>query len=475
MKKCWICFSDSTEDTPETSPWRDPCPCALVAHEDCLLDWIADMEAPNNRRSRSVAAPKIECPQCKSEIKLARPKDWIVEGVRGMERLGAQVVTPGALAVVTGTLYHTSMLWGVHSIYAVFGADDGIRILRPMILNVVRPPLELNTSTPRDVGDRLLGLAVDHLVHWRLYVGLPLITPMLVLSRTTLADSILPVLPVLFFATQTHSPQDTLDFTQWPPSASLAFAVLPYLRLAYNAYYKRVWGEREQQWLREIQPRLNQSQNEADDNADNANDAEDADNVFEVRLDTNIFEDWEGGDEEDEMPDLAAVPVEAVPAAAPQQGDREEFHEAVQRAEDIVNEAPGEHAEPVENPAGPGARPQEPAVAAPDDAAVPPPAPGERRLSFSPSTIAETLLGALLFPTIAGLSGELLKLALPTRFTRASRSGGILQAKWGRSLVGGCLFVVVKDAVGLYVKWRMARMQRDRRVLDYRGPRTRNA
>ena len=42
-----------------------------------------------------------------------------------------------------------------------------------------------------------------------------------------------------------------------------------------------------------------------------------------------------------------------------------------------------------------------------------------------------------------------------------------MQEKWGRSLVGGCLFVVLKDAVMLYVRWKMAQMHRGRRVLDF--------
>ena len=98
------------------------------------------------------------------------------------------------------------------------------------------------------------------------------------------------------------------------------------------------------------------------------------------------------------------------------------------------------------------------------------------RVSLGP--IAETILGALLFPSIAGMSGELLKLALPRAWTTApaipSRGAriaakGLLQEKWGRSLVGGCLFVLFKDAVMLYVRWKMAQMHRKRRVLDWEG------
>ena len=36
-------------------------------------------------------------------------------------------------------------------------------------------------------------------------------------------------------------------------------------------------------------------------------------------------------------------------------------------------------------------------------------------------------------------------------------------------MVGGCLFVGIKDAVMLYVRWKMAQNHRRRRVLDHDG------
>lgn len=486
VKKCWICFADSTEDTPETSPWRDPCPCALVAHEECLLDWIADMEAPNRSRSRSFHAPKIECPQCKSEIKLSRPRNLVVEAVRGMERATTQAVTPGAVTLLFGTLYNESMLFGVHSIYAVFGSTDGVRILRPLLYNIVRTPVEFNGASTKEVARRALRVFLDHMVHWRLYVGIPLIGPMLVASRTTLADSLLPVLPVVFFATQMHSPEEMLDFPSWPPSASLAFAVLPYLRQAYNSIYKRLFAEKEKQWLREIQPRVGQGQ--ADGAADGGNAGQDPavedrddENMFEVRIDGGIWEDWE--DEENIPQDQPAAPNAPPPAA---QGERPGAQPPAQQ--DGQADAPPNIAD---NRANAGPEQAGPAQANPrqqqqqQPQANPAPAAagnnGERRLSFSPIAMAHSVLGALIFPSIAGMSGELLKLVLPRAWTSAptSRFGaraparGLLQEKWGRSLVGGCLFVLVKDAVLLYVKWKMAQMHRLRRVVDYEGKRRR--
>jgi hypothetical protein len=471
IKKCWICFSDSNEDTPETSPWRDPCPCALVAHEECLLDWIADAENTKNTRNRSFGPPQITCPQCKSEIKLARPRNYIVDVARGLERLGTRLVWPSALSLLSGLIIQGNFALGVHTIYRIFGAQDGYRILQPLLRQMVTPPLDFDLP-PKVIASTILYKIAQHARHWRLYIGVPLITPLLVLSRTSLADSVLPALPVLFLATQAHSSGEPLDFTAWPPSASMAFAVLPYLRSAYNAYFERVWAKKEQQWIREIQPRSGSQDgtgDQAEGDAGQAAAPADDDNMFEVRIDGGIWEDWEGGNGNDEAqaPNVPEGAEDAAAAPPPNIADN---------------------------------RPAQPAGA--QAQAQPQVQQNERRLSFSTTTVAETVLGALAFPTLAELSGEVLRLALPMSWTTpdaasagasvaaggflgalglrgtsygstALRSGrGLLQEKWGRSLVGGCLFVVLKDAVMLYVRWRSARMHRERRVLDFQRKKT---
>jgi hypothetical protein len=391
---------------------------------------------------------------------------------------GSDLIYPGAATVLLGTVYNASMAWGIHSIYAVFGADDGFRILRPIILNHVRRPIEFENVTPRDLGTNVLALLLDHIIHWRLYVGLPLITPTIILSRTTLADSILPVLPILFFATQTPSGNDPLEFGTWPPSAGLAFSILPYLRTAYNAYYRRVWLPKERQWLKEIQPRARAELNEGDpgnpavlpDNMD-----PDEEPLLEVRLDGGWEGDWDS-DVED-----AEGEGEGVVEEAQLRGGRE--NAAIQ---DLAAEAiplpPDANEGQQDEPRNGNAQPDQPAAPQPGAqqaaGAAAGAAGGGERMRVSLGPIAETVLGALLFPSIAGMSGELLKLALPRAWTTApampSRGAriaakGLLQEKWGRSLVGGCLFVVFKDAVMLYVRWKMAQMHRKRRVLDWEG------
>ncbi|KAI0850571.1 hypothetical protein F5Y00DRAFT_232680 [Daldinia vernicosa] len=67
------------------------------------------------------------------------------------------------------------------------------------------------------------------------------------------------------------------------------------------------------------------------------------------------------------------------------------------------------------------------------------------------------LAGSLLFPGVCYGMGEILRFVLPSRFVKRPSSGfctGLLQERWGRSLVGGCLFVVLKDVFFLWVKYR---------------------
>lgn len=475
VKKCWICFADETEDTPESSRWRDPCPCALVAHEDCLLDWIADMESPSSRK-RTLGPPKLLCPQCKAEIHLARPRDPIVEVVRASERLANKIVTPAALTVVASTIVQACTLHGIHSIYAVFGFADGWRILRPVLV----PTRAFNHGYYR-------GIVQNFLDHWRLQIGLPLITPMLILSRTQFADSVLPVLPIVFFATQGDSDQP-LDFGHWPPSASLAMAVLPYLRGLYNAYYERVWAAHEKRWIKDIQPRQGQASgaqdgNDGDENGDGQGDEVEAEGIFEIRVDGNLWEDWDNNDQEPMNQNQGRRQQEQ----ARMHEEREQIREdmlANGPAPIIPHDerAPALDAPPLaDNDQGAAPAPQVPRNRPPQqpqpNQPVPPQQERERRLSISTTGLAEKVLGALLFPTIASLSGEALRLLLPTSWVsrpttysfsnRSSKATGLLQEKWGRSVVGGCLFVVLKDAVMLYVRWKMSQQHRKRRVLDY--------
>lgn len=435
-RKCWICFNDETEDGPSSSAWRSPCPCALVAHEDCLLDWVASQEAPNARRQAGTGS-KIKCPQCKNEIHLKRPTSKVVDGVRAIERLTGMLILPGTMGVLGYTVYQACFMHGVSTVYALFGLEDGYRILKPLH----QAPAVLRSSTHDSVA---LAAVTRFFQHARLHFGLSAIPPILIASRVSIADSILPILPVVFLASS-NAGDEMLNFGHWPPSAALSFSLLPYIRGAYNTYMEKAWGDRQRQWLKEIQPRAGETDGEQGANGDDAAadfQAEEGDAIFELNLD--LVE----GDDEDE----------------------EHFH-------DDFHDLPGQGQWPGDN------RPHAPPLDAPplDDNAARPqqqenprPRPRaqhrERNLIFQTTNIADTVLGALVFPSIAAAVGEMIRLGLPKSWTSPPASGrptGFLQQRWARSLLGGCLFVAVKDAVLLYVRLKMAQNHRKRKVLDY--------
>jgi hypothetical protein len=443
-RRCWICFTDETEDTAASSEWRSPCPCALTAHESCLLDWIADMEAPNSRTRRS-PRDKILCPQCKSEIVLARPRSYVVEAVRGLETSAGKLVLPGVLMLGVHSLYSLFWAHGLHSVLVVFGHEDAEHILAPLLVDV---PVE---GTPWQA------LWTSFKARARLDIGMALIPPVLIFSRHTIADGVLPILPMLFYVTKPES-DSLIDFQTWPPSAGLSFALLPYVRSLYNFYYDRVWAEREKRWLKEIQPRAT---TEGLDEAQQARQEIDAeDNVLEINVDLGMLDDdWDG---------------EAVAEQRAEGDEANQAHPLHAPPLDEIGGAPGQPGVPAVAPI-PGVEPQAGAHQ-PEHARPAPPPPAEGRgnfnLAVSTNRLAESVLGALAFPAVSAIMGEILRLTLPKSLTTriagpGGKATGLLQARWGRSIVGGCMFVVLKDAVMLYVRWRMARDHRMRRVLDY--------
>ncbi|OAX78295.1 hypothetical protein ACJ72_07399 [Emergomyces africanus] len=415
-RKCWICYTDETEDTPLNTEWRSPCPCALTAHEACLLDWLADLENPTSRK-RAGRPSKMHCPQCKAEIVISRPRSLVVDLVRSVERLADHLVLPGMLFTLAGTVWAGCCAHGVYSVYFIFGSEDAQRIFQSRNESAWNP---------------------------RLNFGLPLIPVVLLLSRTKYAEGLLPAIPVLFFATHQPGSQE-LEMDLWPPSAAMTFAALPYVKSFYSMIYERLFGKLERKWIAEVQPRSGEASTDGQQRADVGN----GDILMEIDLELQVGLGGGGGhDDIENMPVLPGPDVEGV-----QENGGVEHGEAAQ------NQGAG----------GADAADQGNQIFGRQQGGI----------IHSTGNIADTLLGALLFPAISASMGGVLKMALPKAWTTApsvaassspllERSRyGLLQSKWGRSVVGGCLFVLLKDALVLYCRWKFAKTHRKRRVLNY--------
>ncbi|KAL9108312.1 MAG: hypothetical protein Q9227_006910 [Pyrenula ochraceoflavens] len=545
-KKCWICYSDATEDDPDNPPqWRSPCPCALVAHETCLLDWIADIENP---KSKTPSNGKIQCPQCKNEIKVQRPKSLVLSLLRYFDRIATKLIIPGVGFILGGTVWAGLKQHGIASMYAVFGMDETQKIFASL-------------------GERS-GI---------LHVGLPLIPLSLIGQRTRYSILVSPI-SIIFLMSVGYTKDLEVPSTMWPTGPASTFACLPIVHSVYNQVYERLFGELNKKWIEEVQPRRSEGANDEDGDGAAAaaagGDGDDGDVVaglnIEFRLEVGADEPADNqalppegpqqpGDNqrrqnqqqnneqrqiqeverlfdgiaqlrpEETQPDPPfgheteseerappALPGQNAffghpPGTPPQQANNSNPSSRRSSAQ-LLNEPPPRIDTPIpeiDDRHEPQPRPQEPPAPNPDPDPNQPhnrdqgqdrnhnqnhnqnPQPNldvdpnnpnallNRRgeeLIVDSTSIANTVLGALAFPFVSSAMGFFLSFSLPTSLTSSSKPVqgplGLLQSRWGRSVAGGALFVVLRDVIVTYSRWRLARAHRGRRIVDYKATRS---
>ncbi|WBW74386.1 membrane associated ubiquitin-protein ligase E3, MARCH family [Schizosaccharomyces osmophilus] len=100
--RCWICYDEFDGVRSAKSPWRRPCKCSLIAHENCLVTYVT-------------SSSNTRCPQCLSEYRIARfmkSKSWFLHAV-GL----CQNIESGLAQVALGT----GLCLGItKSVYGIF-------------------------------------------------------------------------------------------------------------------------------------------------------------------------------------------------------------------------------------------------------------------------------------------------------------------------------------------------------------------
>lgn len=279
-------------------------------------------------------------------------------------------------------------------------------------------------------------------------------------------------------------------FVSWPPSPRLALAVFPYIR----SIYYNMWREfvqpyeiklnRQMLGLPPLEPprqdgdRRNaraernaeggvvgflQSILDALDNDDDDGAGGQAPNLQLVRQDAHVNP---GDNDGDVMVDVELLIEEEAEQEAAEDGAAQPDAQ-VPPADPLNAEQPPQ--------AGQGQEGQEGQQDHGHEAPPPPPAnrPG---LGTILSNVSNALVSALILPGVSFAMGEALRLALPSSWVSEPRYAsrlrpGFLQKQWGRSLVGGCLYVVIKDLVRLYAKHRKVANMGNRRVRNVDRPR----
>ena len=403
--KCWICFMDETEDSPTSSEWRSPCPCALKAHEACLLDWVADLDKNGRREGK-----KIECPQCKGAIRLREPRNFVVDNVRHLENWGHRNVWTFAFAVGGGCTVVLCWLYGFGTVYLILGHEEADRVLG------------------LDAAGRGIGALTG--------AWLALTPLILVVFRTPLVTTLLPMaaaapLYYLLF--------DRREFYRQPPNVLLTLSYIPALKTVYNVLWNRYAKPLYIKWQEESGKKDEPPQPFLAMPAGQGNGVE-----MEVGVQMVIEEEFP---QDAPVADVGPAPPQAGPVPV-QVGDG---------GVPIDQARPPAQGEAQAQPGDPQQRPQR-----------------ARRVIMDLPGMIQFGLQTLSIPLVSFATGSVLGRILPSRYVVPPRRWdgypvGFLQSRLGRTLVGGCLFLVLKDTLKLYSTYQSALVRRERRILDHEG------
>jgi len=207
------------------------------------------------------------CPQCKTPIQLKEEQSLLLEVVDLLGRLAGRAGAFVAFGGIGSVIFVGCTVYGVNTVYTICGPDYASRIL--------------------------LGRDSEFQWTWRLGVGLPLIPFVLIASRTRMFDSVLPVLPVIFFC---HT--DPLHFTL-PPSPQITLALLPYIRSFYNAMWQRYIASYEERWVKATTPKFALENAEAQQRQPNANgnrrrNRRGQEPVADIEIEAEMQHEWDG-------------------------------------------------------------------------------------------------------------------------------------------------------------------------------------
>ncbi|KAM7203859.1 hypothetical protein V8F20_003865 [Naviculisporaceae sp. PSN 640] len=443
--QCWICYQDASE-TPGQR-WVNACPCSLEAHEHCLLQWITREE--HDGRSKDGA---VKCPQCKAIITTQEPYD-AVYAIRNRLHRAYSRSSPWILGMTIAMGGIAGSAFYGYQAFSVFaGPEQAYRWVFGRVYRSDSPMIMFKFWALAHVGPALV---VGRLIPRVEYLVLPF--------STLYATSLMHRVPM----------------GQWPPSPEWIITLLPSIHLAYCNVYQKLLGPLE----RRLNRTLRGGNLDMDTGADGVAPAAAAPepparrepgflaNAMEMA--TAVVDMFQGNGEDGGLE--VEVRIDAV--ADLDGGEEADNENAVIVERDQAAEAEAEAAAAPQAPAVPAPPAQAPAAQQDqprnnnnrrernNDLGVP-----------SMWDVVNHMVTSLTLPAISWLMGELIRKAITgpsiTSSVMRKRWGyspapmGLLQQRWGRSLVGGCLFIVLKDALVLYAKYRGAEAKKNRRIKE---------
>ncbi|KAG7088761.1 hypothetical protein E1B28_012727 [Marasmius oreades] len=226
VKLCFICREEETYDKPEDPPrnWTHPCQCTLIAHEECLLEWI---KTAQTKSTTTAVENALKCPQCGARYQLESDlpfgmrlmNEALIKWNVSLGTIGKWLLTAVPVGLVAGVVVGTHFALTQYGAYAVkefFGNELFEALL---------------TSDPSKWP-------------WTALINLPLIPLGLISYRFNSTYNIFPAISSLLdwpdFQIR-HGQNSNNDLLPWPPSPfTVGFIALPLTRYLYRKCLERV-------------------------------------------------------------------------------------------------------------------------------------------------------------------------------------------------------------------------------------------
>ncbi|KAF9265307.1 hypothetical protein L218DRAFT_898985 [Marasmius fiardii PR-910] len=224
-KLCFICREEETCDNPAEDPprkWTHPCQCMLIAHEECLLEWI---KTAQTKSTTTAAENALKCPQCGAKYQLESDLPF---GMKVMnEALIKWNVSLGTMgkwfmvAIPVGMVAGVAI--GTHFVLTQYGAYAFREFCGDELFNAL-----LTTDSKK----------------WPLasFINLPLIPIGLVSYRFNATYTLISAMTTLLeWPEIQRSRAHSLPQISWPPSPfTVGFVLLPLTRYLYAECLQRV-------------------------------------------------------------------------------------------------------------------------------------------------------------------------------------------------------------------------------------------
>ncbi|KAK8055278.1 RING finger domain-containing protein [Apiospora rasikravindrae] len=235
VHRCFICLED---EPPKNLPpdWVTPCTCSLEGHQQCMLTWVADLEAQGK---------DIKCPVCQSPIQVLDKWDPAVqfsdEIMRSLSNMSPFVL----LSFLGGGALVSSAFYGMHALEIFAGPEAALHFVLKrrtkhmdywsMAMDRVKDALPALIPQEEDITRAVrYGPNEGDKVNVLHFLSLTMIGPALILNRLYLGNFVIvptSVIYAMFFV------EHQSDLLTWPPGPRKAMAIFPTIKTLYLQAY----------------------------------------------------------------------------------------------------------------------------------------------------------------------------------------------------------------------------------------------